>query len=86
METEVEQVVGTRSKPNRDRSAYRWGREIGFCIVDGQKVPVTRPRIRSRENHREIPLGSYELFQRASLIEETVWQKIMHGLTMRSYK
>jgi len=86
METEVEQVVGARSKPNGDRSAYRWGSEMGFCIVDGQRVPVTRPRIRSRENRREIPLGSYEVFQRASLVEETVWQKIMHGLTMRSYK
>jgi putative transposase len=31
-------------------------------------------------------LGSYELFQRASLLEETVWHKIMHGLSMRSYK
>jgi putative transposase len=31
-------------------------------------------------------LGSYALFQRSSLLEETVWQKIMLGLTMRSYK
>ena len=54
--------------------------------MDGQKVPIDRPRVRSREHHREIPLGSYEMFQKASLIEETVWQKIMHGLTMRSYK
>ena len=55
-------------------------------MIDGQRVPIARPRIRNRQNNREIPLGSYELFQRASLIEETVWHKIMHGLTMRSYK
>ena len=42
--------------------------------------------MRSREHNKEIPLGSYEMFQKSSLIEETVWQKIMHGLTMRSYK
>ena len=42
--------------------------------------------MRSRQHDREIPLGSYELFQRASLMEETVWHKVMHGLTMRSYK
>jgi transposase-like protein len=47
---------------------------------------VDKPRVRNRQNDREIPLGSYELFQRASLVEETVWRKIMHGLTMRSYK
>ena len=42
--------------------------------------------MRSRQHNREIPLGSYEMFQKATLIEETVWQKIMHGLTMRAYK
>jgi putative transposase len=86
MEAEVEQVVGRRSKPNQERGAYRWGTEAGFCILDGQRVPIERPRIRNRQNNREIPLGSYELFQRASLVEETVWHKIMHGLTMRRYK
>lgn len=86
MESEVEQIVGRRSKRNPERSAYRWGTESGYCIVDGQKVPVARPRIRNRQNNQEIPLGSYELFQRSSLIQETVWHKIMYGLTMRNYK
>jgi transposase-like protein len=86
MESEVRELVGERSRPSTERIAYRWGSETGFCVVDGQKVRVERPRVRSREKKQEIPLGSYELFQRASLIEENVWQKIMHGLTMRSYK
>lgn len=86
MENEVEGIVGRRSKRNRDRNAYRWGTETGYCVIDGQKVPVERPRIRNRQNNHEIPLGSYELFQRSSLIQETVWHKIMYGLTMRSYK
>jgi putative transposase len=86
MEAEVEQVVGRRSKRNQQRGAYRWGTEAGFCVIDGQRIPIARPRIRNRQNNKEVPLGSYELFQRASLIEETVWHKIMHGLTMRSYK
>lgn len=86
MEEEVEELVGERSKPNDSRQAYRWGREAGFCIVDGQRVPIDRPRVRSRAHNREIPLGSYALFQKASLVEETVWHKIMHGLSMRHYK
>jgi transposase-like protein len=86
METEVEQLVGKRSQRNTGRQAYRWGTESGFCIIDGQRVPIDRPRVRGKSNDKEIPLGSYELFQRASLIGETVWHKIMHGLTMRSYK
>ena len=30
-------------------------------------------------------LGSYETLQRASLLDELVWSKVMHGLTMRGY-
>jgi transposase-like protein len=86
MESEAEQLAGPRSKPDPKRQAYRWGREEGYCIIDGQKVPVARPRVRSKAHDREIPLGSYELFQRASLIQESVWHKIMHGLSMRTYK
>ena len=49
-------------------------------------MPIDRPRVRGKSHDQEIPLDSYELFQRASLIGESVWHKIMHGLTMRSYK
>lgn len=86
MENEAEQLAGPRSKPDPKRQAYRWGSEEGYCVIDGQKVPVARPRVRSKAHDREIPLGSYELFQRASLIQESVWHKIMHGLSMRTYK
>jgi putative transposase len=86
LESEVEQIAGKRSQPESSRTAYRWGSERGYVVIDGQKVPIDKPRVRSRQRDREIALGSYELFQRASLIEETVWQKILHGLTMRSYK
>lgn len=85
MQTEVEQLAGKASLPNPERTAYRWGFEEGFCIIDGQRVPIRRPRVRSRTK-KEVPLGSYELFQRSSLMDETVWQKVMLGLTMRSYK
>ena len=84
-ELEVEHVVGQRSKENPQRDAYRWGTEEGYCLIDGQKVPIPRPRVRTRTG-REVPLGSYHLFQKASLMDETVWSKIMHGLTMRNYK
>jgi putative transposase len=85
MEAEVEELAGKRSQPNSSRTAYRWGKEEGFCIIDGQRVPIQRPRLRSR-TQKEVPLGSYEMFQRSCLLGDTVWQKIMLGLTMRSYK
>jgi len=84
-QAEVAHLVGERSKENPERQAYRWGTEEGYCIIDGQKVAIPRPRVRTRKG-RELPLGSYQLFQKASLVEESVWSKIMHGLTMRNYK
>ena len=85
METEVEQLAGKRSQPNPQRNIYRWGTEDGYCLIDGQRIPIQRPRLRSRTK-KEVPLGSYEMFQRSSLLNDTVWNKIMLGLTMRSYK
>lgn len=85
MEAEVEKLVGIRSAALSERAAYRWGTERGYCVIDGQRVPLNRPRVRSCDDH-ELTLGSYELFQRTSLLSETVWQKIMHGLSMRNYK
>ncbi len=84
MEEEVRSRAGDRHR--RDGGElYRWGTEQGYCIIDGQKVPIPRPRLRNKRTKLEVPLGSYEMFQRGSLVEETVWSRIMAGLTMRKY-
>src|SRR5690349_6793932 len=35
MEEEVRERVGERSQPQPDRTANRWGKERGFCVVMG---------------------------------------------------
>jgi transposase-like protein len=84
MEEEVKHLVGERSQAIPERTANRWGSERGYCVVMGQKVPVARPRVRSTED-REIRLGSYEMFHRGEPLTETVWEKLMLGLTTRKY-
>src|SRR5450432_3638393 len=84
MEEEVRELVGERSQPQTERKANRWGKEHGFCIVMGQKVPIERPRVRTTEDH-EVRLGSYELFHRGEPLTETVWEKLMLGLSTRKY-
>jgi transposase-like protein len=84
MEEEVRHVVGERSVPNAGRQANRWGKEQGYCVVDGQKVPIQRTRVRDKDN-REVKLGSYELFQRSGPLEAAVWDKMMRGLSTRNY-
>ena len=84
MEEEVRERVGERSQPQPDRTANRWGKERGFCVVMGQKVPIERPRVRSTDD-QEVRLGSYELFHRGEPLTETVWEKLMLGLSTRKY-
>src|SRR5580704_16502640 len=84
MEEEVRHLAGDRHQQHPGRRAHRWGKEDGYCVVDGQKVPIRRTRLRSQEN-REQRLGSYELFQRSAPREHAVWDKMMRGLSTRNY-
>ena len=64
LESEVEQIADARSQRVQSRQAYRWGVEQGSCLIDGQRVPIARP-VRQRGG-KELPLGTYQLFQRVS--------------------
>jgi transposase-like protein len=84
MQEEVRELVGERSQRRAERTANRWGSEQGYCVVMGQKVPVKRPRVRTTED-TEVRLGSYEMFHRGEPLTETVWEKLMLGLSTRKY-
>ena len=84
MQEEVREVVGERSQRQAERTASRWGSERGYCVVMGQKVPIERPRVRTTDD-KEVRLGSYEMFHRGEALTETVWSKLMLGLSTRKY-
>src|SRR5437762_11452473 len=84
MQEEVRELAGERSKRQPERAASRWGSEQGYCVVMGQKVPIQRPRVRTVED-KEVRLGSYEMFHRGEPLTETVWEKLMLGLSTRRY-
>lgn len=84
MEEEVKSLAGERHQQHEQRRAHRWGKEDGYCVVDGQKVPIQRTRLRSGDK-REQRLGSYELFQRSGPLQAGVWDKMMRGLSTRNY-
>jgi transposase-like protein len=84
MEEEVRHLAGERHQQHAGRRAHRWGQEDGYCVIDGQKVPIQRMRLRTKDK-REQRLGSYELFQRNGPLEQGVWDKMMRGLSTRNY-
>jgi putative transposase len=84
MDEEVKALAGERHEQHPGRRAHRWGKEDGYCVVDGQKVPIRRTRLRTSDQ-REQRLGSYELFQRSGPMQAGVWDKMMRGLSTRNY-
>ena len=84
MQEEVRALVGERSQRRAERTATRWGSERGYYVVMGQKVPIERPRVRTTDE-QEVRLGSYEMFHRGEPLTETVWEKLMLGLSTRKY-
>jgi transposase-like protein len=61
----------------------RWGTAPGSVIVDGQRIPLLRPRL--REGDQESKLGSYELFRRDDEMQRHMWNRVVRGLSMRAY-
>ncbi len=84
MQEEVRELAGERSEQQAERTVNRWGSERGYCVVMGQKVPIQRPRVRTTDD-KEVRLGSYEMFHRGEPLTETVWEKLMLGLSTRKY-
>jgi putative transposase len=85
MDEEVRHLAGERHEQHAGRQAHRWGKEDGCCVIDGQKVPIERKRLRSSEKG-EVRRGSYEMFRRGAPVSEQVWDKVMRGLSTRNYE
>src|SRR5439155_23312705 len=69
MEEEVRHLAGERNQQHGARRAHRWGKEDGYCVIDGQKVPIQRTRLRTKDK-REQRLGGYELLQRSGPVQD----------------
>src|ERR1700688_3192596 len=84
MQEEVRALAGEPHQRHAARTGTRWGSERGSCVVMGEKVPIQRPRVRNADD-KEVRLGSYEMFHRGEPLTETVWEKLMLGLSTRKY-
>jgi transposase-like protein len=83
MEDEVDWMTGPRYERGADKEIQRWGHEQGSVVINGQKVPVQRPRARGEE--RDVKIGSNELFRRDEEPQKRIWDAITRGLTTRGY-
>src|SRR6266536_3058508 len=85
MELEVDEVVGAKGKHDPDRTAKRHGHEHGSMTLGGRRVAVRRPRIRSADDTRELPVETYEYFADRDPLTRAVLDRMLAGVSTRRF-
>jgi putative transposase len=85
MEREVDEVVGPKHKHNPDRTAKRHGREHGSMTLGGRRVEVSRPRMRTVDDERELRVSTYEYFADRDPLTRAVMDRMLAGVSTRRY-
>jgi putative transposase len=85
MAADIEALCGPRGRHDPDRAAVRHGSEDGSVGLGGRRVPVRRPRVRSRDGSAELPVASYELFNGSEVLGRKALEQMLGGLSSRRY-
>ena len=85
MALEVDEVVGPKAKHNPDRTAVRHGHEDGSMTLGGRRVPVRRPRMRTADGKRELPVESYGYFADRDPLTRAVMDRMLAGVSSRRF-
>jgi putative transposase len=85
MELEVDEVVGRKGKHNPDRIAVRHGHDDGSMTLGGRRVAVRRPRMRTADDERELPVESYEYFADRDPLTRAVMDRMLAGVSTRKF-
>jgi transposase-like protein len=85
MRAEVDEVVGPKGKHDPDRTAKRHGHEDGSLTLGGRRVPVRRPRVRSADDKREVPVRTYEYFADRDPLTRAVMDRMLAGVSTRKF-
>jgi putative transposase len=86
MDEDVTCLAGPKGKHDQDRVANRHGSEAGSVTLGGRRVPVRRPRVRSTDGRREIPVPSYEAFSGTEILDQLALEKMMAKISTRRYQ
>ena len=86
LEEEVCEVVGPKGKHNPERSALRHGHESGEVTLGGRRVQATRPRVRSADGEKEVPLATYQHFADRDPLSRLVLEQMLAGVSTRRFE
>lgn len=80
----LEQEIAQRQGPWGERTHYRHGKQPGYVVFHGRKVPLQRPRLRQKDE-AEAALKSYQLFQQDGRMQRAVARKLLRQVSTRNY-
>jgi transposase-like protein len=86
LEDEVTRLCGRRYERRPDRMHTRYGHQRGTATLAGQKIAITRPRVRRADGGGEIPLETYARLQSADAMPRAVFRRMVRGVSTRDYE
>jgi putative transposase len=85
MELEIDEVVGPKGKHDPDRVAVRHGHGRGSMTLGGRRAQVRRPRMRTADDERELPVATYEYFADRDPLTRAVMDRMLAGVSTRKF-
>jgi transposase-like protein len=84
LEEEVEALAGPRYARGDGAAGMRYGSNPGTVVLDGQKVPIRVPRVRSEQ--AELPLRSYQGLHGTGEVNDALLRRVFYGISCRNYE
>ena len=85
VEDEVTRLCGLRYQRQADRTYTRYGHQRGVATLAGQKVAISRPRVRHTDGRGEVPLEVYARLQSPDAMPRAVLRRMVRGVSTRDY-
>jgi putative transposase len=85
MAEDVARLVGAKGRHNPDRTAVRHGTDPGQVTLGGRRVRIRRPRVRSADGTRELPVPTYQAFAATDLLGQLALERMLAKLSTRRY-
>jgi len=85
MEHEVETLAGPKGRHDPARREARHGSDDGILTLGGRRVKIIRPRVRSADGSKELPLSTYGCFASTEVLGRTAMGKMLAKISTRRY-
>src|SRR5215218_2794166 len=82
---DVARLVGPKGRHIPDRTAVRHGSEPGQVTLGGRRGRMRRPRVRTADGSRELPVPTYQAFAATELLGQLALERMLAKLSTRRY-